>query len=162
LRQLYIIMGPAGCGKSSITEALSEATGWPMIEADDHHSEANVAKQAAGQPLTDADRAAWIGSIVDTVNGESETNTLLACSALTPYVQERLRDELQPECHWFLLEVSEAELASRLSARKDHFMPASLLQDQLMALSAPSQAHRINGEQNIDQICANILSLIKC
>ena len=161
MRQLYIIMGPAGCGKSSITEALSEATGWPMIEADDHHPEANVAKQAAGQPLTDADRAAWIGSIIDTINGGSETNTLLACSALTPYVQERLHKELQPECHWYLLEVSEAELARRLSARKDHFMPASLLQEQLKALTAPNQAHRIDGEQTIELICADILSRIK-
>ena len=132
-----------------------------MIEADDHHSEANVAKQAAGQPLTDADRAAWIGSIIDTINAGSETNTLLACSALTPYVQERLREELQPECHWYLLEVSEAELARRLSARKDHFMPASLLQEQLKALTAPDQASRINGEQTIELICADILSRIK-
>ncbi|MFN3211578.1 MAG: gluconokinase [Henriciella sp.] len=159
MRQLYIIMGPAGCGKSSITEALSEATGWPMIEADDHHSDANVAKQAAGHPLTDEDRAAWIDSIVNAVNGGTETNTLLACSALTPYVQERLSGELEPECHWFLLEVSEAELARRLSSRKDHFMPASLLQDQLEALSAPNEAHRINGEQSIERICADILGL---
>ena len=153
-------MGPAGCGKSSIAKALSTQTGWPMIEADDHHSEANVAKQAAGVPLTDADRAGWVDGLVEAVNGSDAETTLLACSALTPYVQGRLKTEINCAIHWCLLDVSRNTLATRLAARTEHFMPASLLDDQLNALSAPGQAHRIDGEQSIDAICADILRLI--
>ena len=160
LRHLYIIMGPAGCGKSSIAEALSDQTGWVMIEADAHHSEANVEKQTAGIPLTDADRASWISSIVETINQSVAPQQVLACSALTPYVQSRLSDEIEPTCHWFLLSVSREELKRRLSRRSDHFMPASLLDDQLQALTVPEHVHQVNGEQSIAQICADILSLI--
>ena len=160
MRHLYVIMGPAGCGKSSIATALSDATGWVMIEADAHHSTANVEKQAAGIPLTDADRASWISSIVDTVNQSTEAHQVLACSALTPYVQNRLSDEVEPTCHWFLLDVSREELSRRLSNRPDHFMPATLLDEQLRALTVPKRVHRVNGEQSVPQICADILGLI--
>ena len=160
MRHLYIIMGPAGCGKSSIAAELSAQTGWPMIEADAHHSDANVAKQAAGIPLTDADRASWIDSMIGAINGDEHEHLWLACSALTPYVQNRFLAEIDPECHWFLLDVSRQELSRRLSTRTDHFMPPSLLDDQLEALSAPAQAHRINGEQTIPQICEDIRALI--
>ena len=160
MRHLYIIMGPAGCGKSSIAAELSALTGWPMIEADAHHSEANVAKQAAGIPLTDADRASWIDSMIEAINGDDHDHLLLACSALTPYVQNRFLEEVQPQSHWFLLDVSREELSRRLNARTDHFMPPSLLDDQLLALSAPKLAHRINGEQTIPQICNDILALV--
>ena len=160
LRHLYIIMGRAGCGKSSVAGALSARTGWPMIEADDHHSEANVEKQAAGIPLTDLDRADWIESMVRTINQSGDDHMLLACSALTPYVQDRFIKELSPQIHWFLIDVSREELARRLALRSDHFMPASLLDDQLNALSAPKDAHRINGEQSIEEICNQIRILI--
>ncbi|MEL6693958.1 MAG: hypothetical protein AAFQ12_13130, partial [Pseudomonadota bacterium] len=79
---------------------------------------------------------------------------------LTPYVQTRLLEEIDPECHWFLLDVSRQELSRRLNARTDHFMSPSLLEDQLKALSAPDHAHRINGEQSIPQICNDILAVI--
>ena len=160
MRHLYIIMGPAGCGKSTIAEDRSAQTGWPMIEADAHHSKANVAKQSAGIPLTDNDRTSWIDSMIETINSGDHAHALLACSALTPYVQGRFLEEIVPVTHWFLLDVSREELSRRLSARPDHFMPSSLLDDQLQALSAPEQAHRINGEQTISQICNDILALI--
>ena len=153
-------MGPAGCGKSTIAADISAQTGWPMIEADAHHSEANIAKQAAGLPLTDDDRASWIDSMIDEINGADHAHLLLACSALTPYVQGRFLAEVNPITHWFLLDVSREELSRRLSARLGHFMPPSLLDDQLQALSAPQQAHRVNGEQTISQICNDILALI--
>lgn len=160
MRHLYLIMGPAGCGKSSVAEALKAHTGWAMIEADDHHSASNVEKQSKGIALTDADRADWIDSMVAAVNGSAAPIMLLACSALTPYVQGRLRTELDVKCHWFLLDVSREELAQRLSGRQDHFMSPTLLDDQLDALSAPEDAIRINGERAIEQIRDEVLSLV--
>ncbi|MEN8878349.1 MAG: gluconokinase, partial [Hyphomonas sp.] len=63
MRDLVIIMGVAGSGKTSIAEALSKAEGWPFVEADDYHSAANKEKMASGTPLTDADRADWVRSL---------------------------------------------------------------------------------------------------
>lgn len=160
MRHLYIIMGPAGCGKSSIASELSMQTSWPMIEADDHHSKANVEKQTAGIPLTDLDRAEWIESMVGAINHSGEERMLLACSALTPYVQDRFLKEIDPQIHWFLIDVPREELARRLNSRANHFMPASLLDDQLKALSAPADAHRIKGDQTIEEICNQIRILI--
>ena len=46
-------MGVSGSGKSAVGQALATDLGWPFFDADDFHPEANVAKMAAGTPLTD-------------------------------------------------------------------------------------------------------------
>jgi gluconokinase len=55
-----VVMGVAGCGKSSLGQALASALGCHYIEGDVHHSAANVAKMHAGIALTDADRSGWL------------------------------------------------------------------------------------------------------
>ena len=147
--------------KSSVAGALSARTGWPMIEADDHHSEANVEKQAAGIPLTDLDRADWIDNMVAEINQSGDDHMLLACSALTPYVQDRFIKELSPQTHWFLIDVSREELARRLASRSDHFMPASLLQSQFDALEDPTDEEdvfKVTIDQTLEAIVAQIVA----
>lgn len=153
---IVILMGPAGCGKSTIGKVLSARTGWALIEGDDHHPPANKAKQAAGHPLDDRDRAAWIDALVIAANAHPASRLVLACSALTPYVQDRLSGELARACHWVLLTAPETRLKQRLTARRDHFMPASLLSDQLAALNPPSDAIRIENDGRIEDVCAAI------
>lgn len=155
---LHIIMGPAGCGKSSIAHALSTRMSYPMIEADDHHPRANVEKMSRGTPLTDQDRIAWMDSMIETINASPATDLVLACSALTPYVQSRLRDETQHKCHWWLIDLPRAVLERRMNARQEHFMPANLLESQLASLSPPKDATRIHGDQSLENICDEILS----
>ena len=53
-----VVMGVAGCGKSSLGLALAQALRLPLIEGDDHHSPASRAKMSEGIALTDADREA--------------------------------------------------------------------------------------------------------
>ena len=53
---ILILMGPTGCGKSTIGQLLARRLGWPFIDGDDYHPEANVAKMHSGIPLTDDDR----------------------------------------------------------------------------------------------------------
>ena len=53
-----VIMGVAGCGKSSLGAVVARATGLPLVEGDDHHSASNRDKMQSGVPLTDADRTA--------------------------------------------------------------------------------------------------------
>src|SRR6478752_4750916 len=54
---IVVVMGVSGSGKSTVGAALARALGWPFLDADDFHPPQNVAKMAAGTPLTDDDRA---------------------------------------------------------------------------------------------------------
>ena len=55
-----VIMGVAGCGKSSVSQALCQLNGATPIEGDAFHPAANIEKMSAGIPLTDEDRAGWL------------------------------------------------------------------------------------------------------
>ena len=58
-----VVMGVAGCGKSTVVEAIKEQLGYTLAEGDDFHPQANVDKMSAGIPLTDADRWPWLDVI---------------------------------------------------------------------------------------------------
>ena len=58
-----VVMGVSGCGKSTVGHLLAGSMGVLFVEGDDLHSPANVAKMAAGHPLTDEDRAGWLQAL---------------------------------------------------------------------------------------------------
>ncbi|KAF1810342.1 carbohydrate kinase [Eremomyces bilateralis CBS 781.70] len=60
---IWIVTGPAGCGKSTIAEYLADELRVPYIEGDEFHPEANIKKMAAGIPLTDSDRWGWLSTL---------------------------------------------------------------------------------------------------
>ena len=60
---VLVVMGVAGSGKTTIAAALAERLGWRLLEGDTFHPPANVAKMAAGTPLTDDDRWPWLRAI---------------------------------------------------------------------------------------------------
>lgn len=60
MQHSIIVMGVAGCGKSSLARSVAQALGHPFIEGDDFHSAESRAKMAEGIALTDDDRAAWL------------------------------------------------------------------------------------------------------
>lgn len=158
---VIILMGPAGCGKTTTGKALSAQTGWPFIEGDDHHPSTNKRKLAAGQALHDEDRVIWVDSITAAVNVENNDHLILGCSALTPYVQRRLINECRRNCIFVMLDVSRAVLNERLYARQGHFMPPTLLSDQLSALTPRADAITINADQPTDIVCTEILTALK-
>ncbi len=43
-----VIMGVAGCGKSSLGVAVARQLGLPLIEGDDHHSADSLSKMRSG------------------------------------------------------------------------------------------------------------------
>ena len=130
-----VVMGVAGTGKSTIALALAERLGWPFGEGDDLHPSANVAKMAAGIPLDDADRWPWLDAIGAWTAGQAAAgnSTIVTCSALRRTYRDRLR-AAAPGTVFVHLVGSTALLSERITGRKDHFMPASLLQSQLETL----------------------------
>ncbi|KAK4902055.1 hypothetical protein LTR27_000957 [Elasticomyces elasticus] len=59
-KHIWIITGPAGCGKTSVAEYLHQQLQIPYLEGDTFHTPENVQKMSQGQPLTDADRWDWL------------------------------------------------------------------------------------------------------
>ena len=58
-----VVMGVAGCGKSSLGLAVAQALGWTLIEGDDFHADSSKLKMREGIALTDADRRGWLATL---------------------------------------------------------------------------------------------------
>lgn len=131
-----VVMGVAGCGKTSLGEALAASLGWPFIEGDAFHAPASIAKMQAGQPLTDADREGWL----DRLGGmlAAQAPVVLSCSALKRSYRDRLRAAC-PGLGFVFLEIDRELALQRTAARADgHFFPASLVDSQFQALESPA------------------------
>lgn len=82
---VVILMGVSGSGKTTLGKMLSDATGWPFLDGDDFHPQANKDKMAGGVPLDDADRAPWLDTLHARIAEyvESGRDMIMACSAST-------------------------------------------------------------------------------
>jgi carbohydrate kinase (thermoresistant glucokinase family) len=129
-----VVMGVSGSGKSTIAEGLADLLDVMVIDADDLHPPANVAKMAAGQPLTDEDRWPWLddvgrqaAALLDGAGG-----VVVACSALRRSYRDVLR--LHGATRFIHLHGDASTIQGRMMAREGHFMDASLLDSQLATL----------------------------
>lgn len=140
---VIVLMGVAGCGKSTAGEGLSKALGWPFRDADSFHPPANVEKMKSGRPLDDADRAPWLAAIAAWIDERRELSKpgVVSCSALKRAYRERIIGSRQGVRLVYLTAEPEV-IRRRLAARKGHFMPASLLDSQLAVLEEPSEDER--------------------
>jgi gluconokinase len=131
-----VVMGVAGCGKSSLAAAFARAEGLPLIEGDAFHSAESVDKMSRGIALTDADRAGWL----DRLGAELQAHphgVVLTCSALRRAYRERLRAS-SPGLRFAFLEIDRAAALARVNARAgEHFFSASLVDSQFATLESP-------------------------
>lgn len=136
--QHLIVMGVSGSGKSTVAEGLAERLGWPFLEGDILHPPANVAKMAAGTPLTDDDRWPWLEAIAAWIAArEAEgTSSISSCSSLKRAYRDLLRKGA-PGVRFVHVAGDHAVLAARLAARQGHFFPAQLLASQFATLEPP-------------------------
>lgn len=130
-----VIMGVAGCGKSSLGEQLAQAMGLPLVEGDDHHSPANRDKMARGIALTDADRADWLATLGAQLQARPG-GAVVTCSALKRAYRDRLR-QAAPGLRFVFLEIGKAEAHARVGARASHFFSSSLVDNQFATLESP-------------------------
>ncbi|MCU1480683.1 MAG: gluconate kinase [Subtercola sp.] len=129
---LVIVAGVTGAGKSTIGTAIAVKLGVPFVDADSLHSPANIAKMAAGHPLTDADREPWLERIGAELHGHDDSGVVIACSSLKRQYRDLIRSAA-PSTFFVVLTGSRELIASRLAARTGHFMPPALLDSQLAA-----------------------------
>lgn len=133
--QHLVIMGVAGSGKTTVAGILAERLGWALAEADEFHPAQNVAKMAAGTPLTDDDRWPWLEAIAQWVTAQDAAglNTIVTCSALRRAYRDVLRGAAG-QVRFVHLQ-GEADLVQdRMAGRAGHFMPTSLLPSQFATL----------------------------
>ncbi|MFP2930197.1 gluconokinase [Pyxidicoccus sp. 3LG] len=150
---VVIVMGVSGAGKTTVGHALAKALGWRFVDADDLHSKANVAKMAAGVPLTDEDRWPWLEAVRKVMAEalEKGENLVVANSALKrPY---RAKLAVDPEQVRFVyLDAPREVLARRLAQRHGHFMPPSLLDSQLSTMELPMEALTVDVTPPPDEV----------
>jgi carbohydrate kinase (thermoresistant glucokinase family) len=127
-----VVMGVAGCGKSTVGAALAERLGAGFLDGDSLHPQANIDKMAAGTPLNDDDRAPWLAEIGRRFPA-SESSLVIACSALKRSYRDIIRDA-DPSVVFVHLQGTRELLDARMKSRPGHFMPPSLLDSQLATL----------------------------
>jgi len=134
--RILVMMGVSGAGKTTVGRLAAQRLGWPFVEGDDLHPAANVAKMAAGEPLTDADRAPWLDAVAAQIDAwrTAGQGGVITCSALKRAYRDRLA---RPEVLFVFLSAGRDAVAQRLQQRQDHFMPAILADSQFATLEAP-------------------------
>jgi gluconokinase len=162
-----LVMGVSGSGKTTVGEALAEELGFEMIEGDDHHPPENVAKMAAGTPLTDDDRRPWLQTLAELLSDRHARGqrTVLACSALRRAYRDILRAAVPADETFIIqLEADPETLRGRMESRRGHYMPPALLESQLAALEPLHPDERgviVDATRPNDVVVAEAISAIR-
>lgn len=154
-----VIMGVAGCGKTSLASVLAAEWHWALIEGDDFHPESNVQKMRQGIALSDDDRSGWL----DTLSAELEkagSQAVLTCSALKKSYRDRLR-AAHPKLRFVHLQLTQAKARERVQQRESHYFSASLVESQFNALESTqdeSGVLNLPADQEMDVLMQSVLS----
>lgn len=153
-----LIMGVAGCGKSSLGRALADALALPLVEGDDFHSPASRDKMSRGIALTDADRDGWLDVLGQQLRARPD-GAVLTCSALKRAYRQRLR-AARPGLRFVFLDISRAEALQRVAQRAgSHFFSSSLVDSQFATLESPvgeAGVLRVDALQPMPALCAQV------
>ena len=153
----YIVMGVAGCGKTTIGSKLARSLGVLFLDADDFHPEANLKKMSSGIPLDDLDRIPWLESLREELR--SNRGCVLACSALKQNYRSMLEDA-DRNTRFIMLDISKETARRRVLSRANHFMPETLIDSQFDSLERPTDALVIDAEAPVDSVLDVILRKI--
>ena len=159
---VFVLMGVSGSGKSTVGRRVADELALTFIEGDDFHPQRNVQKLTSGTPLTDEDRAPWIDALVAAINARQPgDDAIVACSALSQFVRDRLRAGVTEPLQFILLSADAPTIQQRLSKRPQHFMKAGMLGSQLAALERPADAIVVDVSRPLDEVCAEVAKRIR-
>ncbi|MCJ1308079.1 hypothetical protein MMC25_001730 [Agyrium rufum] len=150
-RHMWIVTGPAGCGKTSVAQYLAAQLSIPYIEGDDFHPPANKVKMSTGVPLTDADRWDWlitlrenaVARLSPTISSTTKPHSgvVVTCSALKRKYRDVFRiasyTDHNMAVHFIYLQADEATLLSRVGSRQGHYMKSTMVHSQFDSLEEP-------------------------
>lgn len=156
---ILLLMGPMGCGKTTIGKLLAARSGWPFYDADEFHPPENVAKMQAGIALTDEDRRSWLETLRALIDelGQQGTNAILACSALKQAYRDILGVDQKAVISVYLQGSFEL-LRERVGERRHQYMSRDLLQSQVDILEEPAGGLKIDIAVSPKEIVAAILA----
>lgn len=131
-----VLMGVAGCGKSSVGAALAARLGALYLDGDDLHSPANIEKMSRGIPLRDEDRWPWLTQVGRAL-AAPQGPRIIGCSALKQAYRAHIAREAGGPVTFIYLAGAPDTIRARMNARQGHFMPSELLASQFAALEPP-------------------------
>src|SRR6516162_5220305 len=160
-REIVIVAGVSGSGKTTVATALAQRLSLPFAEGGQLHPQPDIAKLHSAHPLDDRAQWSWLQKIAAWIDGCRQRGT---GGVITSFALKRShRDFLsrgRPDVRIVYLYGERALIASRLAAREEHSMLPSLLDVQLAILEAPEPDEDpilIDVSRAADDIVAEIL-----
>jgi carbohydrate kinase (thermoresistant glucokinase family) len=169
-RDVVIVAGPCGSGKSTVAQHLSVNFKAPYIEGDELHTEEAIGSMATGTPLDDLARAPWLARLrqraLETVIGEGHQRVFISCSALKKSYRDQFRNLRNDQIRvvFLDLQVEKEELVRRMKERGEHYMKEDMVQSQLtiweMADASETDILPIDAGKSIEEVVEGISSLL--
>ena len=159
---VLVMIGPMGCGKTTIGKLLSSRLNRHFYDADDFHPPENVSKMRAGIPLEDSDRFPWLKRLHDEIQTwlRQDQPVVLACSALKKTYRDMLGID-QKSVISVYLKGPFALIHERIVRRSHQYMPEQLLRSQFEALEEPRSGITVDISPPPEQIVNEIVSRLE-
>jgi len=146
---IFIVTGPAGCGKSTVAKFLADQFSLCYVEGDEYHPVSNIEKMKSGIPLNDADRWDWLIALREQALAaldQGAKGVVVTCSALKKKYRDVIRlaplYDADVVVHFIYLRASEATLLARVKARQGHYMKDSMVRSQINSLEEPDEKEK--------------------
>jgi carbohydrate kinase (thermoresistant glucokinase family) len=158
---VLILMGPMGCGKTTIGKMLAEKLGWSFYDGDDFHPQKNVEKMRAGIALTDEDRKLWLENLHGNIHRwlKDRENSILACSALKQAYRNILGVN-QNTVRTVYLKGSYELLRKRIEDRQHPYMNKNLLRSQLDTLEEPKDGLTVDISETPEIVVSTVINYL--
>jgi gluconokinase len=158
---VILVMGVSGSGKTTIGRRLAGALDLPFFDGDDLHPKSNLAKMAAGVPLTDADRWPWLDRIRDLIGSlvRDDQPAVIAASMLKRAYRQYV--DWTDQVTYVYLRGEPELIRKRMRQRGGHFMRAGMLDSQYAVLEPPADAIAVDVARSPSAIVDSIVARLE-